>query len=182
MQQSTIDSVASPVDESPWPSNHVPCPTCIDFFIVESELADCGNRIFCKCWDFACLECQCRWNEMRWDGRVSWKVKHGYRIGSATTWRGCCHTRRSSKNPCIQGFWQVILWYIGKRQSHPTSIQIVARGGFTRSSGEIIKKIETKHFSINKQFILGCREARMSNELTKYFWFWSSIRKVTSGL
>ena len=38
--------------------------TCIDRDIVESEVAGCGNRIFCECCDFACPECQCRWDEM----------------------------------------------------------------------------------------------------------------------
>ena len=52
------------MNANPLPYNHVPCPTCVDCDIVESEVAGCGNCIFCECCDFACPECQCRWDEM----------------------------------------------------------------------------------------------------------------------
>ena len=60
-----MSSVGSPLaNANPLPCNHVPCPTCVDHVIVESEVAGCGNCIFCECCDFACPECQCRWDEM----------------------------------------------------------------------------------------------------------------------
>ena len=62
-----MSSVGSPllVNANLLPYNHVPCPTCVDRVIDESEVAGwCENRIFCECCDFACPECQCRWDEM----------------------------------------------------------------------------------------------------------------------
>ena len=52
------------MNANPLPYNHVPCPICVDRVIDKSEVAGCGNRIFCECCDFACPECQCQWDEM----------------------------------------------------------------------------------------------------------------------
>ena len=61
-----MSSIGSPllVNANPLPFNHVPCPTCVDHVIDESEVAGCGNCIFCQCCDFACPECQCQWDKM----------------------------------------------------------------------------------------------------------------------
>ncbi len=65
-KQSTMSSVGSPLllNANPLPYNHVPCPTCVDRVLDKSEVAGCGNCIFCECCDFACPEWQCQWDKM----------------------------------------------------------------------------------------------------------------------
>ena len=124
-----MSSVGSPpVNANPLPYNHVPCPTCIDRDIVESEVAGCGNRIFCECCDFACPECQCRWDEME-------ELVEQYMEADLVQLRldeDVITPARPRKKPYIQVSGQDILWLTWERHLYGTS-RLLPEGGLFAS-------------------------------------------------
>ena len=115
MQQSTMSEITHHHDNKegdPFNYSHDTCPTwCQDQLIVELDVEGCDNRIFCKCCDLGCLECQWWWDEVE---ELVEKLLEGEsiisRLRMKTLWL-------KSPPPSLQVFNQSLLWTFRKRCS-----------------------------------------------------------------